>query len=142
MEMFFSLFSFIALTLRHCLNSAYRRHRLPLALHLALSLNPVSEVERNVLLDGTTLRNDDNTDDKLPEWIPEERKSAVRVLASTLPQVASKLKPAWVNDVKNIYVDQNLTSFQKTLAVQALRPDHLHTALTKLATELLGISLR
>ncbi|XP_043268031.1 cytoplasmic dynein 2 heavy chain 1 [Venturia canescens] len=131
--------NFVALVLRNCLNSAYRRHRLPLALHIALSLNPVSEVERSLLLEGVSVRKDDTTDDNLPEWVPEERKAAVRSLASTLPQVASRLKAAWVNDVKNIYVDQNLTSFQKTLAVQALRPDHLHTALTKLATELLGV---
>ena len=129
----------IALTLQHCINATYRRHRLPLALHLAFSLNPVPEVERNLLFDGASLRNDENSEYTLPDWIPEERKLSVKALASTLPLVASKLKPAWVNDTKNIYDDQNLTSFQKTLVVQALRPDHLHTALTKLATEFLGM---
>ncbi|XP_015119188.1 cytoplasmic dynein 2 heavy chain 1 [Diachasma alloeum] len=128
----------ISLTLHHCSKAAYRKHRLPLALHLSLSLDPVPENERNLLQDGVVLKKEDE-DSRVPEWVPEERKSAVKALASTLPQVASKIKSDWLEDPKNIYRDPTLTAFQKVLAVQALRPDHLHSALTKLTAEQLGV---
>ena len=81
--------SLVALTLHHCMKSAYRKHRLPLALHLALSVTPVSEAERILLLNGGSLASSSISDFKTPEWIPEERKAAVRALTSTLPQVVS-----------------------------------------------------
>ncbi|XP_011311295.1 cytoplasmic dynein 2 heavy chain 1 [Fopius arisanus] len=129
----------ISLTLHHCTRAAYRKHRLPLALHLSLSLEPVPENERNLLQDGVVLKKEDTEDFKVPDWIPEERKSAVKALVSTLPQIATKMKSEWLEDAKNIYRDQTLTAFQKVLAVQALRPDHLHTALSKLTREQLGV---
>ncbi|XP_063978818.1 cytoplasmic dynein 2 heavy chain 1 [Diachasmimorpha longicaudata] len=128
----------VALTLHQCSKAAYRKHRLPLALHLSLSLEPVPENERNLLQDGVVIKKED-TDLKVPDWVPEERRSAVKALASTLSQVASKIKPDWLEDPRNIYKDPTLTAFQKVLAVQALRPDHLHSALTKLTTEQLGV---
>lgn len=128
----------ISLTLHHCTQAAYRKHRLTLALHLILCLNPVPESERNLLLDGGNLKGDENTDFTVPDYVPEERKIAVKALATCLPQVAVKLQKDWFDDLKNINREQNLTPFQKVLVIQALRPDHLHTALTKLATEQLG----
>ncbi|XP_053976723.1 cytoplasmic dynein 2 heavy chain 1-like [Hylaeus volcanicus] len=49
------------------------------------------------------------------------------------------MKPAWLNDVGNIYSESGLTTFQKILIVKTLRPDYLHTALSKLAAEVLGV---
>lgn len=53
---------------------------------MALSLNPVSDVERNLLLDSGAINND-NLDFELPEWIPDERREAVQALGSSLPDV-------------------------------------------------------
>lgn len=48
------------------------------------------------------------------------------------------MKPSWLNDISNIYADKELSAFQKVLVVKALRPDYLHTALSKLAAKQLG----
>lgn len=48
------------------------------------------------------------------------------------------MKQNWLEDIESIYSEKSLTLFQKTLVVQGLRPDHLHTALTKFATNQLG----
>ncbi|XP_078052127.1 dynein cytoplasmic heavy chain beethoven [Augochlora pura] len=129
----------ISLTLYHCAKAVYRKHRLPLALQLALSLHSVPDVERNFLL-GEVLSNDDGDSDyRVPEWVPEERRLSVRALVSALPHVAVKMKPAYLNDVSNIYAETELTTFRKILLIKTLRPDYLHTALTKLAAEVLGV---
>lgn len=48
------------------------------------------------------------------------------------------MKSSWLNDISNIYADKELSAFQKVLIVKALRPDYLHTALSKLAAKQLG----
>lgn len=48
------------------------------------------------------------------------------------------MTPSWLKDVSNIYAERNLTTFQKVLIIKTLRPDYLHTALSKLAAEVLG----
>nr|XP_033320776.1 cytoplasmic dynein 2 heavy chain 1 [Megalopta genalis] len=129
----------ISLTLYHCAKAVYRKHRLPLALQLALSLHSVPDVERNFLL-GEVLSNDDGDSDyRVPEWVPEERRLSVRALVSALPHVAAKMKPAYLNDASNIYAETELTTFRKILLIKTLRPDYLYTALTKLAAEVLGV---
>lgn len=82
----FVIFRLITLTFHHCAKAIYRKHRLPLALHMALSLNPVSDVERNLLLDSGAINND-NSVFELPEWIPDERREAVQALGSSLSNV-------------------------------------------------------
>lgn len=117
----------------------YRRDRLAAALHLTLSLHPVPDAERKILLESSRLSTRKGAERReLSDWIPDERKSAVSALAGRLPQVAAKLKPAWLQDVKEIWADETLSPFEKTIVVQTIRPDHLHTALTKLAIEYLG----
>lgn len=128
----------ISLTLNYCITAVYRKHRLPLALHLTLYLNPVPDIEKNLLENGADLQNNENLQCVIPDWIPEERKCATQVLASALPQIFSKLQRNWIEDITNIYKDMTLTAFQKVLVIQTLRPDHLHTALTKFVTEQLG----
>ncbi|KAL6266424.1 hypothetical protein P5V15_003274 [Pogonomyrmex californicus] len=129
----------ITLTFHHCAKAIYRKHRLPLALHMALSLNPVSDVERNLLFDNGAIGNADNSDFDLPEWIPDERREAVQALGVSLPNVAIKIKPSWLNNIVDIYADSDLSAFQKVLVVKSLRPDYLHTALSKLAAKQLGV---
>ncbi|XP_018402903.1 PREDICTED: cytoplasmic dynein 2 heavy chain 1 [Cyphomyrmex costatus] len=129
----------ITLTYHHCAKAIYRKHRLPLALHMALSLNPVLDVERNLLFNSGAMTNADNSDFELPEWIPDERREAVQTLGSSLPNVAARMKPSWLNNVSDIYADNGLSAFQKVLVVKALRPDYLHTALSKLAAKQLGV---
>ncbi|XP_024946848.1 cytoplasmic dynein 2 heavy chain 1 isoform X2 [Cephus cinctus] len=128
----------VTLTLHHCTTAAYRKHRLAVALHLALSLNPVSEVEKRLLFRGAAAY-DENSNFRVPSWVPEERSSSVMALGSALPEVASKLKTTWLENIGQIYAESDLTLFQKTLIVKALRPDHLHTAMTKLAAEQLAV---
>jgi hypothetical protein len=48
------------------------------------------------------------------------------------------MKSSWLKDISNIYADDGLSAFQKVLVVKALRPDYLHTALSKLAAKQLG----
>ncbi|XP_047369553.1 cytoplasmic dynein 2 heavy chain 1 isoform X1 [Vespa velutina] len=129
----------IALTVHYCTKAAYRKHRLPLALYLALYLNPVSEIERNLLLDSGLINNEDNIDIELPDWVPDERRAAVKVLTNSMHQVAAKMKRAWFEDIGNIYNDNSLTPFQRILIIKVLRPDYLHTALTKFAISQLGV---
>ncbi|XP_076621618.1 dynein cytoplasmic heavy chain beethoven [Colletes latitarsis] len=129
----------IGLTLYYCANAVYRKHRLPLALQLALSLHSVTDIERNFLLGEVVLDDDEDPDYRVPEWVPEERRLSVRALVSSLPQIVIRMKPAWLNDVSNIYAETGLTTFQKILIIKTLRPDYLHTALSKLAAEVLGV---
>lgn len=78
----------VALTFRYCSKAVYRKHRLPLALHMALFLHPVPEIERNILIDETSLLHDDEiSHSNVPNWIPEERRASVEALISTMPQV-------------------------------------------------------
>lgn len=53
-------------------------------------------------------------------------------------KVAVRMKSSWLKDISNIYADNGLSAFQKVLVVKALRPDYLHTALSKLAAKQLG----
>lgn len=78
----------IALTLHYCSKAVYREHRLPVALQLALSLNSVPDVERNFLLGEIPLNDDEDSDYKIPDWVPEERRLSVRTLVSSFPQVS------------------------------------------------------
>jgi len=48
------------------------------------------------------------------------------------------MKSSWLNNISDIYADNKLSAFQKVLIVKALRPDYLHTALSKLAAKQLG----
>ncbi|XP_076387639.1 dynein cytoplasmic heavy chain beethoven [Megachile rotundata] len=129
----------ISLTLHYCSKAVYRKHRLQLALQLALSLNSVPDAEQRFLLEEVPLNDDEDPDYKVPDWIPEERRLSVRSLVSSFPQIAARMKPAWLNDVNNIYAESGLTTFQKILLIKTLRPDYLHTALSKLAAEVLGV---
>jgi hypothetical protein len=56
---------------------------------MALSLNPVSNIERNLLFDNA-IGNIDNLDLELPDWIPDERREAVQALGSSLPDVCNE----------------------------------------------------
>lgn len=55
-----------------------------------------------------------------------------------LLKIAAKIKPSWLKDISNIYADSELDAFHKVLVVKALRPDYLHTALSKFAAKQLG----
>ncbi|XP_046488904.1 cytoplasmic dynein 2 heavy chain 1 [Neodiprion pinetum] len=128
----------IALTLQHCTRAAYRKHRLALALHLVLALSgDVPIAEKNLLLSESATSSVGAA--MTPEWVPDERKSAVAALIAVRPQLGSKLCPVWLADAGKIFADTTLTPLQKALVVRALRPDYLHTALSKLAASQLGV---
>lgn len=63
---------------------------------MALSLNPVPDVERNLLFDS----NADNSDFELPEWVPDERREALQALGSSLPNVRIQCDVIPINDRK------------------------------------------
>lgn len=48
------------------------------------------------------------------------------------------MKAFWFEDISHIYADNTVSPFEKVLVIQALRPDYLHTALSKWASEQLG----
>ena len=49
------------------------------------------------------------------------------------------MKAVWFEDVDHIYADNTVNPFEKVLVIQALRPDYLHTALSKWAADQLGV---
>lgn len=53
-------------------------------------------------------------------------------------RVAAKMKHAWFEDIGNVYNDNSLTPIQRILIIKVLRPDYLHTALTKYVISQLG----
>ncbi|CAD6239204.1 GSCOCG00008639001-RA-CDS, partial [Cotesia congregata] len=127
----------MALTLNYCAKAAYRKDRLPLALYLALVMYPVSDSERHLLFQDS-VSSGEAQDSSVPDWVPEERRAATRALLAAIPQLGSRLRSEWLDDLNTIYKD-SCSSFQKLLVVQALRPDHLNTALTKYVTEKLSV---
>lgn len=52
--------------------------------------------------------------------------------------MVQKLKPSWMNNVVSIYAEENMSHFEKILVIQALHPEHLHTALSKWSAQQLG----
>jgi len=57
---------------------------------MVLSLNPVSDIERNLLFDNGAIGNADNSEFEIPEWIPDERREAVQALGFSLPNVCTQ----------------------------------------------------
>uniref|UniRef100_A0ABD2XKY5 Dynein heavy chain, cytoplasmic n=1 Tax=Trichogramma kaykai TaxID=54128 RepID=A0ABD2XKY5_9HYME len=132
----------ITLVLHHCTSAVYRKHRLALALHLAVSLSSVPDEQRALLLSGKSSTNAAGgpvTDRNVPNFVLPEQRTAVKALIGVLPEMANKLKPSWTNNIVSIYADDDLTQFEKLLIVQALHPEHLHTALAKWAAQQLGV---
>lgn len=90
----------ISLTLHYCSKAVYRKHRLQLALQLALSLNSVPDSEKRFLLEEVPLNDDEDSDYKVPDWIPEERRLSVQSLVASFPQVIQFL-PIQKNNKNN-----------------------------------------
>ncbi|XP_011502016.1 PREDICTED: cytoplasmic dynein 2 heavy chain 1 [Ceratosolen solmsi marchali] len=132
--------SVITMTLHHCTKAVYRKHRLPLALHLAMLLTSVPEEQRNLLLHGESAYiGSSGIDIDIPNYIPSEQKLAVRALIGILPAMAENIKPSWMNNIASIYSDDRISQFEKILIIQALHPEYLHTALTKWTSQQLGV---
>ncbi|KAJ8675957.1 hypothetical protein QAD02_011743, partial [Eretmocerus hayati] len=131
----------ISLTLHHCTKAVYRKHRLPLALHLAMSLSSISEDHRNLLLSGENayISSKSAIERDVPNFIPPEQKSAIRALISGMPEMKDKLKSTWVTNVANIHAEEGISSFERILLIKVLHPEHLHTALSKWASHQLGV---
>lgn len=49
-----------------------------------------------------------------------------------------KIHSSWMSDPNNIYANEDLSSFEKILTIQALHPECLHSALSKWAAGQLG----
>lgn len=45
-----------------------------------------------------------------------------------------------MNNIVSIYAEENMSHFEKILVIQALHPEHLHTALSKWAAQQLGMN--
>lgn len=54
---------------------------------MALALNPVPEAEKNLLLNLDQFNPEDTVDFNIPDFVPEDRKIAVKALANVIPQV-------------------------------------------------------
>lgn len=76
----------------------------------------------------------------IPDWIPSNQSQAVQNLQNLLPDLYASLRLNDSNLWKNFSTSENcetrfpsqlrLSDFQKVLAVQALRPDRLYTAIS------------
>lgn len=72
--------------MQYCARAVYRKHRLPLALHLVLAISgDVRKSEKSFLLEESIASTTVAT--VPPDWIPEERKPAVSLLMNLIPEV-------------------------------------------------------
>lgn len=105
------------------------------------------------LFTGTLMgQSRDDYNIKTFSWIPEDRKSDIARLQIFLPTLFHTLtledQSTWTEFMKSTNcesvfpktVDTKTTPFQKVLVVQALRPDRLHSTMTKFASKALGIT--
>jgi dynein heavy chain 2 len=130
--------------------SVFKSDRVTLALHLIKNIHPglFEEHEWNVFT-GLAISSD-NKDEKIdiPVWIPNDRKSRFEKFKTILPQLNVTFnfaeKELWTKWLASPTCEtccprERVSSFQKLLLVQTLRPDRLLTTITNFCITVLGI---
>ena len=133
--------------------SLFKRDRLTYAVHLVHLLHPHLFGEHEwELLSGTLLVDGGGAGvASLPPWASPDRAPAFASLAAALPATAQALDlqngqwAQWAASDKceaefPPSLPPSVTPFQRVLAVQALRPDRLYSALLHFASTSMGIS--
>ena len=140
-----NVFQFVA-------RSLFKADRLTFATHLVRGIRPdsVGEVEWKFFI-GLVIA-DSTKNVNVPEWVPPDRVAAVQRLCVTMPMLVQQLKLEdegmwrdWIASPKPEDRSQfpsragNITEFQRILAVQALRPDRVQTAMDAFSCVQLGV---
>merc|ERR1719265_2105396 len=132
--------------------SLFKKDRLTLGIHMVRGISP-EKFEENEweLFQGTYIASHEPKSDA-PSWCPQDRVTALQNLRAAFPridEVWQLTKDAiwlpWVASDKceetfdgSIY--SRMSSFQRVLLIQAVRPDRLESALTMFACEMIGVS--
>uniref|UniRef100_H2ZEZ6 Cytoplasmic dynein 2 heavy chain 1 n=1 Tax=Ciona savignyi TaxID=51511 RepID=H2ZEZ6_CIOSA len=142
------------LVYEHVAQSLFKADRLMFALHLAKGTKPEFFKDQEweyflglIMVDAAEGRKREN----IPVWIETERHRAVSMLRSSFPTLYSSLKlddsGAWMTFARSSQCEHDipqavaakLSHFQQILVVQTLRPDRLQSAMSLLASRMLGI---
>nr|XP_026693267.1 cytoplasmic dynein 2 heavy chain 1-like isoform X1 [Ciona intestinalis] len=139
--------------------SLFKADRLMFALHLARGTKPEFfkdqewEYFLGLIMADAVVDKDGrkHARENIPTWIETERHRAVSMLRSTFPALYSSLKlddsGAWVTFSRSSQCEQDIpqvvaakiSHFQQILVVQTLRPDRLQSAMSLLASRMLGV---
>lgn len=129
----------------------FKNDRMSFALHLIYKMFPqeIPVNEWNIFMGHSNAKNDAEISD-LPSWIPKNCILSITQLQINLPEVYNNLQlhetAIWnnfmmINECETQfpkYCDK-LTSFQKVLLVQALRPDRLYSTILQFICKLTGL---
>jgi dynein heavy chain 2 len=132
--------------------SLFKADRLTFGMHLVRGIMP-EKFENNEweLFQGTFVPPGDPPS-PAPNWCPHDRQPSLQVLRAAFPAIDGKwqlnkdsLWQAWsVSDKCEEEFDGSvfakMSSFQRVLLIQAVRPDRLESALTQFACESMGVS--
>ena len=137
--------------------SLFKADRLMFALHLLHSLYPhlFADSEWEFFIDTLVVdaKDGDAALPPLPSYFATASPTAYATLISGFPQLARSLRltdeSAWGKwcksarpeaDFPSFANERSLSAFQRLMAIKALRPDRLQTAMTQFACEQLGVS--
>ncbi|THD25188.1 Cytoplasmic dynein 2 heavy chain 1 [Fasciola hepatica] len=148
-----------ALVYEHVLQSLFKADRLMFTLHMARCLRPGAITDEEwAFFTGLSVAEPTTDESAAPKWLDPERVRDVMRLKAALPELYATLRlddaRIWSNWMNQNEVELSaaptalqqsqkqglLTPFHlNVLAVQALRPDRLHTALDHFATRCLNL---
>ena len=133
--------------------SLFKADRLTFATHLVRGIRPdtVGLEEWNFFV-GLVIADSSKGGDRVPDWVPADRVSAVQRLSATMPVLVQQLslqdEGMWRDWLSSRTPEDrtqfpskagNITEFQRILTVQALRPDRVQTAMENFACAQLGL---
>jgi dynein heavy chain 2 len=132
--------------------SLFKQDRLALGLHLVRGIMPEKfEPNEWELFQGAYIPPAESGSHP-PAWCPPDRQSALQLLRSAFPRIDETWQLAkdalwspWVASDKceeafDSSVYSRMSSFQRVLLIQAVRPDRLESALTQFACEAIGVA--
>jgi dynein heavy chain 2 len=139
------------MVLNHVSRSLFKQDRLAFGLHLVRGIMPEKfEPNEWELFQGAFIpANEPSTG--APVWCPPDRAPALQLLRGAFPTIDQSWQLAkdtiwapWVasdtcEEAFDSSVYSRMSSFQRVLLVQALRPDRLESALTRFTCEALGV---
>ncbi|PAA68244.1 hypothetical protein BOX15_Mlig013490g1 [Macrostomum lignano] len=129
--------------------SLFKADRLMFALHMSRGMRPDLFREQEWEAFAGLIVSDAHAG-TVPGWISEERRRDVQSLMQSLPELSQELRFEDANlwrdfsrssECENAFpLEKRLSAFQKVLAIQALRPDRLFTALNQFAMAALDLN--
>lgn len=140
------------MVLSYVSRSLFKQDRLAFGLHLVRGIIPEKfEANEWELFQGAYIPPSEISSPP-PAWCPHDRAQALQLLRSAFPRIdeswqlakdaiwtpwvaSDKCEESWDNSVYS-----RMSSFQRVLMIQAVRPDRLESALTQFSSEAIGVS--